>query len=67
MTNDEIIRRLEGILNDEMRFENAAYSKRRRMRPSERAMTVAHYQMNIRALQEAIVRLREQPAEKEKV
>jgi hypothetical protein len=53
------IERLKELRRDALRHTEMAESKRRKMRPSERAMTIAHYMMTIEALNYAIKRLEE--------
>ena len=53
----QAIQILKTMLVYERRGYERAQSKRRRMRPSERAMTLAHYAMNIEALEFAITNL----------
>jgi hypothetical protein len=54
MTKEQVILRLEEMANDQELYHKAAGSKRRKLRPSERAMALAHYQMNLEALRFAI-------------
>jgi hypothetical protein len=59
VTPEQHIQRLKTMRADCQRFLESAKSKRRRMRPSERAMTIASYAMEIEALDYAIRELQQ--------
>ena len=65
MTNEQCLNTIKNIRKDQLRYIELAKSKKRRMRPSERAMAIASLQMDVEALDWAISHLeplaKEQP------
>lgn len=56
-SKEQYLSTLRNMLRDEERYYKLAQNKRRKLTPSERAMTLAHYAMNIEALKWALERL----------
>lgn len=54
VTKEQMIMTLESLWNDQLRFAEATRRSKRKMRPSERAMALAHYAHKAEVLRAAI-------------